>query len=333
MPGVHDKKSLPVPGEDQGVNILVVGASGNLGSFVTEHLFSSRHHLRLLTHQRPLPFNLPEGSAVEVVRGDLDDPASLPSVCENIHCIVYLAGVLFQPRPEKFLERTNTVFVQNIANAALAAGVRKFILISFPHVEENTTPDNPARGALDVEPKSIHARTRLAAEKYLFGTCARRDMVPIVLRAGVIYGKEVKLLQAARWLLRRRLMAIWRTPTWIHLLALPDFLHIVQIAIEKENLSGIYNLGDDRPLLLQEFLNRLADHWHYTKPVRLPESVFQAAAYLCETFAAIFHTGTPLNRDIIQMGMTSVVADTGRMKREIVAKLIYPTLDQGIALL
>jgi nucleoside-diphosphate-sugar epimerase len=58
--------------------------------------------------------------------------------------------------------------VQNIVDAALAAGVRKFILISFPHVEENTTPDNSAKGVLHVEPKSIHARTRLETEKYLF---------------------------------------------------------------------------------------------------------------------------------------------------------------------
>jgi hypothetical protein len=33
------------------------------------------------------------------------------------------------------------------------------------------------------------------------------------------------------------------------------------------------------------------------------------------------------------MGMTSVVADTSRMKREIVAELLYPTLDKGMALI
>jgi NAD dependent epimerase/dehydratase family enzyme len=128
-------------------------------------------------------------------------------------------------------------------------------------------------------------------------------------------------------------MATWRKPTWIHLLALPDFLRIIHIAIERENLFGVYNLCDDQPMLLQEFLDRLADHWHYPKPTRLPESAFHAAAYLCETFAAVFRTATPLNRDIVQMGMTSVVADTSRMKREIVAELLYPTLDQGIALI
>ena len=315
------------------MNILIAGATGNLGSLLTKHLLSSPHQLRLLTHKRALPFDLPLGANAEIVRGDLNDPASLQTVCENIDCIVYLAGVLFQPHPEKFLHRTNTVYAQNLVDAALAARVHKFILISFPHVEENTTPDNPAKGVLDVEPKSIHARTRLEAEKLLLRACEGKKMIPIVLRAGVIYGSGVKLIETARWLMRRRLMAIWRKPTWLHLLALPDFLTIIRIAIEKENLFGIYNLGDDQPMLLQEFLNRLAQHWHYPKPIRLPESAFHAAAYFCETFAAVFRTATPLNRDIVRMGMTSVVADTSRMKKEIVAHLHYPSFREGTAIL
>jgi NAD dependent epimerase/dehydratase family enzyme len=149
----------------------------------------------------------------------------------------------------------------------------------------------------------------------------------------VIYGREVKLVEAARCLMRWRLMAIWRAPTWLHLLALPDFLNIVRVAIEKENLSGIYNLCDDQPLLLQDFLDRLARHWGYRPPRRLPEYFFHAAAAICEATASVCRTGTPLTRDMIAMGITSVAADTSRMKREIVGQLLYPTLRQGIAIL
>jgi len=183
--------------------------------------------------------------------------------------------------------------------------VQKFILVSFPHVEEYTTPDTPARGLLNVHPKSIHARTRLEAEKYLFRACQGRGMTPIVLRAGVIYGRNVKLLEAAHWLMKKRLMAIWRKPTWIHLLALPDFLNDVEISIEKD-LSGIYTICDDQPLLLQEFLDRLAVHWGCPKPWRLPAFSFYAAAFVCETFATIFRTPASLTRDMIRMSMTSV---------------------------
>lgn len=315
------------------MNILIVGASGNLSSYLTQHLLAGPNRLRLLVHRRELPFQLPQSCSAEIVRNDLDERASLAQACAGIDCIVYLAGVLFRPYPEKFLHRTNTVYVQNLVDAALDAGVRKFILISFPHVEENTTPDNPARGVLDAEPKSIHARTRLAAEKYLFRAYESKSMTPIVLRAGVIYGHGVKLIDAARWLLGYHLMAIWRRPTWIHLLALPDFLRIVQIAIEKRGLFGVYNCCDDQPVLLQDFLDVLAVHWNYRKPWRLPPWCFYAAAVFCEALATIFHTATPLTRDIVRMGMTSVVADTSRLKREIASILIYPTLTEGMSIL
>jgi nucleoside-diphosphate-sugar epimerase len=312
------------------VNILIVGASGNLGSHLSKHLLQSPHRLNLLTHERGFPFDLPEGANAEIVRGDLNDPASLQKVCKNIDCIVYLAGVLFQPRPESFLHRTNTVFVQNIVDAALSTEVQKFILVSFPHVEEDTTPETPAQGKLDVHPKSIHARTRLEAEKYLFRACESKVMRPLVLRAGVIYGRGVKLTEAARWLMRKRLLAVWREPTWIHLLALPDFLTLVGLSIERDNLSGIYNLGDDRPLLIQEFLDRLAAHWGYRKPWRLPAFAFSWAASVCENTATLLHTGTPLTRDMVEMAMTSVVAETTRMKRDLMPRLAYPSLDQGL---
>jgi nucleoside-diphosphate-sugar epimerase len=312
------------------MRILIVGAAGNLGSLLTTHLLATPHRLRLLLHRRAFPFALPAEAACEFARADLNDPASLSDVCSGIDCVVYLAGVLFEPRPERFLPRTNTIYVQNLVDAARAAWVKKFILVSFPHVEENTTPENPAKGVLDAQPRAIHAYTRLEAERYLFRACANSPMSAIVLRAGVIYGPGVKLIEAAHWLMSRRLMAVWRQPTWIHLLALADFMKITQIAIEKDRLDGIFNLCDDRPLLLQEFLDRLAEHWDCAKPWRLPVSAFHAAAIICESAAMICRTGAPLTRDLVRMGLTSVVADTNRMKRELLAELTYPGLDQGL---
>jgi hypothetical protein len=54
---------------------------------------------------------------------------------------------------------------------------------------------------------------------------------------------------------------------------------------------------------------------------------------LCETAALVLRTAAPLNRDIVRAGMTSCVADTSRMKRELLAKLAYPSIEQGLCLL
>jgi hypothetical protein len=49
--------------------------------------------------------------------------------------------------------------------------------------------------------------------------------------------------------------------------------------------------------------------------------------------AVLFNTPAPLTRDIVRMGMTSVVADTSRMKGALLPRLKYPTLSDGLKLL
>jgi nucleoside-diphosphate-sugar epimerase len=313
------------------VRVLITGATGNLGSQVARHFAATGHELRLLVHKRPLPFDYSALSKTTVCPADLGNPSTLDGICDRVDCVIHLAGVLFAPRPERFLPLTNVGYVRNLLAVAQAAGVRKFILVSFPHVEGETTPEQPARGELQSTTRVIHFRTRLEAEQLVLQAGA--GFVPVVFRAGVVYGQGVKLVEGARWLLRRRLMATWRKPTWVHLIALPDFLAALQAAVENERASGIYQVADDAPLTLQAFLDRLAAHYGCPSPWRLPRWTFFATAWSCEAFAILFRTSAPLNRDIVRAGMTSSVADTSRMKQELLPRLAYPTLEQGLKLL
>lgn len=315
------------------MRLLITGAAGNLGSRLARSLLDSPHELRLMIHRRPLPFDAGPFRSVGICRADLEHPEGLETACEGVDSIVHLAGVLFAPRPESFLPRTNTAYVVNLVAAALQAGVRRFVLVSFPHVEGETTPDRPATGRLDRNPGSVHARTRLAAEKHLLDACRGSPMTPVVLRAGMVYGRGVLMIEAARFLLRHRLLAVWRRPTWNHLLALPDFLRGAAAAIETGGANGIYNLADDEPVTLQHFLDAAADHWGYPRPWRVPEWAVLSAAACCEAFASVFGTASPLTRDFIRIGMTSAVADTSRTKKELLPRLEYPTLREGLSLL
>jgi nucleoside-diphosphate-sugar epimerase len=172
-----------------------------------------------------------------------------------------------------------------------------------------------------------------SAEERLFAACEGTAMAPVVLRVGMVYARGVKMIEAARWLLRHRLLAVWRRPTWEHLLALPDFHAAAVAAIEDASVAGVYNLGDDRPVTLQEFLDTLAAHWGLRRPWRLPLWCFPVAGACFEAFAALFGTAAPLTRDFVDIGMASACADTSRMKRELLPRLAYPSLREGLALL
>jgi nucleoside-diphosphate-sugar epimerase len=300
---------------------------------LAKHLIPGPHHLNLLIYQTELPFNTEDHSNISVFRGDLSQPETLISACQNVDCIVHFAGVLFAPRPEKFLPMTNEVYFQNLLAVARHAGVPKVILISFPHVEGESTPEQPAKGILTAQPTSIHAQTRLAAEKLLFESQDLRPAFPVALRPGMIYGRDVLMIEAARWLLERRLLGIWPQPTWIHLLSLPDFLACTVAAIEGSQITGIYNLGDDAPTTLQNFLDAFAVHCGYPKPWRAPRWLFPIAGRLTEIGAWLLNKPSPLTRDFIKIGMVPYVSNTDRMKSELIQDLKYPNLESGINLL
>src|SRR5437762_10769119 len=118
-----------------------------------------------------------------------------------------------------------------------------------------------------------------------------------------------------------------------HLIALPDFLLALQVAIEGENIRGIYQICDDAPLTLQDFLDTLADHYNCPRPYRLPAWMFHLAGFSVEMAALVLRTSAPLNRDLVKAGMTSCVPDNSRMKRELLPLLKYPALQDGISLL
>jgi nucleoside-diphosphate-sugar epimerase len=315
------------------MKILITGAAGNLGVFLSRRLFDSHHSLNLMIHHKALSFKTSDVPQINVYKADLENPETLYLPCEGVDCIVHFAGVLFAPKPEKFLHHTNVIYVKNLINVAHSSGVRKFILISFPHVEGESTSDNPARGHIGGHPKSVHAQTRLQAELYLFSACEGSNMLPVLLRPGMIYAKGVLMIDAARWLLKHHLLGVWRGPTWIHLISLPDFLHCVVNTIEGENISGVYNLGDDQPLTLQEFLDTIASHWGYRKPWRGPDWIFPIAGSASELVATIIQTPSPLTRDFIKIGMASYVSDTTRMKADLLPALKYPTFQEGLNLL
>lgn len=308
------------------MNVLITGAAGNLGGFLARSLLDSPHRLRLMIHRRELPADLAAAPNVTICRADLARPETLADACRGVDCVVHFAGTLFAPHPEKFLPTTNVQYVRNLLAAAQA---RRFILISFPHVEGETFPDRRATDRLDGQPSSVHAQTRLAAEKEMFRVCSGG----VALRAGMIYGRGVLMIDAARWLARQRLLGVWRTPTWIHLLSLPDFLQCCRAAIERDNVSGIYNLGDDQPLTLQEFLDAATAQWRLPRPWHAPDWSFYAAGAACEAWASVFGTASPLTRDFIRIGMASYCADTARMKRDLLPQLAYPTLKDGLPLL
>jgi nucleoside-diphosphate-sugar epimerase len=312
------------------VTVLITGAAGNLGSFLARHLLPAGHDLRLMFHRKQIPEEVRGAPNVTAVQADLANPETLGAAVRGADVVVHFAGVLFAPRPEQFLPDTNVGWFSNLLEASQAEGVKRVILISFPHVEGPTTVDNPANGRLDRQPVSVHAQTRLEEERLLFSRTRGAVTTPIVLRLGMVYGPGVLMIEAAYWLARRRLLGVWKDPTWIHLISTADYLSAVEAAILKPDVEGIYHIGDDQPVTLQHFLDEACRVWGCPPPRRMPLWVIYSAAWLSECFGMIARSRSPLTRDFIRIGRVSYFGDTRRARKDLNAAIEYPTLKEGL---
>lgn len=313
--------------------ILITGAAGNLGSRLARHILPTGHELRLMYHRTPLPDDIVHGANVRPIKADLAEPATLSPAVNGVDTVVHFAGRLFAPRPERFLPETNTRWFANLLTAALEARVARMILISFPHVEGPTSVEQPATGRLDRHPVSVHARTRLEEEQLLIERTQGTATSPVVLRLGMIYGRGILMIEAARWLARRRLLCVWPEPTLFQLLSTADYLRAVEAAIFRPGIQGIYHIGDEQPVTLQKFLDEACRVWGYHRPVRMPFSAIYTAAWLCEWFAMIARTRSPLTRDFVRLGRVSHWGDTRRARAELIPELLHPTLETGLSTL
>jgi len=310
--------------------VAITGAAGNLGGLLARHLLGSGCSLRLMVHTTPLPSALAEAAEVNVVQADLGDPESLRRAVTGADVVVHFAGVLFAPRPERFLPTTNTAWFSNLLQACLVEQVSRLVLISFPHVEGPTSVEQPATGRLDREPVSVHARTRLEEERLLVQRTRGTATTPVILRLGMVYGRGILMVEAARWLARRRLLAVWRSPTWIHLVSIADFLAAAEAAATKQCVTGFYHVGDEEPVTLQHFLEQSCRVWGAPRPHVLPLWLINLAATACEVFALVAGTRSPLTRDFVTIGRVSYFGDTRRARSELVPVLQHPTLASGL---
>ncbi len=310
--------------------VLITGAAGNLGGLLAEYLKGSGLHLNLLTHKKDVKDSLKSHSDISIYKADLSVKDSLGPALEDTDVVVHFAGVLFKHNPEKFLLVTNTVYFKNLLEKAVEKKVKRIILISFPHVEGETTPENPATGKLNGNPGSVHAKTRLQEEILMFDMAKIHGFEAVSLRVGMVYGRGILMIDGARWFAEHGILGIWRKPTWIHLISTQDFLEATKQAVIKENIKGIYHLGDEGKQTLQEFLDTATKKWGFHKPVRMNIKIIFAVAWLFEMFSLLFGTKSPLTRDFIRIGMVSYYSDTTRMRSELLKDLKYRTYKDGL---
>jgi uncharacterized protein YbjT (DUF2867 family) len=116
---------------------LIVGATGMLGGEICRLLAEQGSAVRVLVRDSSNPGTVERlrGLGTEVLRGDLKDRASLEKACHGARAVISTASSTVSRQEGDSIERVDRQGQLNLIEAAEDAGVKHFVLISFPNVD------------------------------------------------------------------------------------------------------------------------------------------------------------------------------------------------------
>jgi uncharacterized protein YbjT (DUF2867 family) len=141
-------QSAAAKSADSGENarvVLVAGATGGTGQEVVDRALAQGLHVRALVRDQSKARML-FGDRVQYVTGDVREPRSLKKAVKGVDEVICALGSSVQRDPENSPERVDYAGVKSLADAAKAAGVSQFILVSSMGV---THPQHQLNAMLD----------------------------------------------------------------------------------------------------------------------------------------------------------------------------------------
>jgi 2-alkyl-3-oxoalkanoate reductase len=267
------------------MRVFVAGAGGAIGRRLVPQLAERGHEVVASTRGKEKLGELRALGADAVVMDGLDAlqvgevvARAEPEVV--VHQMTALAKMSDLRRFDKEFAVTNELRTKGtdyLLAAAQAAGARRFVVQSYtgwPNIREGgpvKTEDDP----LDPDPPAQQTES-LAAIRHLERVVLEAPLEGVVLRYGSFYGPGAS--EPLVELIRERKMpvvgsggGIW---SWIHI----DDAAAATVAAVESRATGIYNIVDDDPAPVSEWLPYVADVVGAKPPRHVPVWLARVAA-------------------------------------------------------
>ena len=264
------------------MKVFLAGATGALGQRLIPALAERGHQVFGMTRSPEKSARLSELGAVPVVADGLQRDWVVEAVMRSepevvVHQMTGLSGMKSLRNFDKEFELTNrlrTEGTDHLLEAARLSGARRFVAQSFGNWDYERAGVGPKSedDPFDPDPPA-HQRQTLEAIRYLEDAVLHADgLEGVVLRYANFYGpgtgfgpdgEIVPMLRRRRFPIIGVGTGVW---SFVHL---DDAAHATAVAVEQ-GAPGVYNIADDEPAPVSEWLPELARVVGAAPPRRVP---------------------------------------------------------------
>jgi nucleoside-diphosphate-sugar epimerase len=182
------------------VTVLITGATGQVGNAIARRLAADGVQVRALVRSPSRAQVLP--TAVEPVYGDVTDPASLQAALDGAATVYHSAGIPEQWRKDTGeFARVNVEGTRNVVEAALAAGVEKFVYTSTDDVLVGAPGETFDESVVRTSPgETPYQRSKQEADR-IVTAALDRGLPAVFLHPAGVYGPAPFLVKGLNDLL------------------------------------------------------------------------------------------------------------------------------------
>jgi 2-alkyl-3-oxoalkanoate reductase len=251
------------------MTVFVAGGSGTIGIPLVRALVAAGHQVTALTRSSSKQDELRALGASVAVADALNRDALAAAVraAHPTHVIHQLTALPKDgPRRSSDLEATNRLRIdgtRNLLEAAIEAGVRRFLVGSFailsPRGRAGTAPDDAAAAAV----RSMESQVLEASE--------RGAIEGVVLRYGLFYGLDAPSTTAMIDMVRKRRLPVIRGDAGqLPVISIEDAVSATVRALDAGTPGAAYDIVDDRAVSLTEIVDAIAEYTGSAPPRRVP---------------------------------------------------------------
>ena len=264
------------------MRVFVAGATGAIGKQLVSRLVAGGHEVHGMTRTESKQGMLRELGAVPVVADALDPDQVAAAVGRAepdviVHQLTALAGEGMRglKRRVAMTNRLRSEGTDHLLAAGQAVGVRRFVAQSNYGVYARTGgPVKSEDDPVDPEPPGKQREAAAAIYHLEEAVLDASWTEGIVLRYGAFYGPGTGMDE---WFRKRRFPlvgdggGVW---SWIHIADAAE----ATVAAVEHGTRGIYNIVDDDPAPVAEWLPALTRMLSGKKPRRVPSFIVRLAA-------------------------------------------------------
>ncbi|UCD63728.1 MAG: NAD-dependent epimerase/dehydratase family protein [Candidatus Zixiibacteriota bacterium] len=302
-----------------GKTILVTGATGLIGSYVTERLLQEGGTVRAYVRHAPKAQSL-ESLGAEIVVGDIADQSSVSRAVKGCQLVFHFAGVIGNKfKPRSYFDAVNVEGTRIVAEAASEEGIDGFVHTSTVGVYGlNAKADTDERSP-HVPSRDPYCDTKLQAERIVRDLFHRRHLPCVIVQPSAVYGPgdETWTLYPIELMRTGRMVLVSGGRGLIQPIYITDLVDGILLAARHGRAGESYILSGSEVVTIREFFGYYAGLLNRGSIPSVPGWLALGLATLFECVSGVIHKPMPFTRCAVRGTMMHATYNIDKAVREL----------------